>query len=186
LPLTDADLAFVNLPDAADIASSGAAEGPLVILRATRKGQPATWQARITRTEGVVDEKSRVTYAVARIDDPYQLRGDGLPLPVGTFVSASITGAEANNVMRVPRSLVRGSNELVFAGKDSRISIRPVEIVRSDSDFVYIRGGAEPGDRVITTTLETPINGMRIRIPDNDEAAAGESRQASPSGGDLM
>jgi RND family efflux transporter MFP subunit len=184
LPLTDADLAFVDLPDAADIASSGAADGPLVTLSATRKGQSATWPARITRTEGIVDEKSRVTYAVARIDDPYQLRADGLPLPIGTFVSASITGAEADNVMRVPRSLVRGTNELVFATDDNRIDIRPVEIVRSDSEFVYIRDGAEPGDRVITTTLETPINGMQIRIPDTGAAAAHDTSPAGQPGGD--
>ena len=70
LPLTDQDLAFVDLPEATEIAERGAAEGPVVTLSATRMGKPAEWEARIVRSEGVVDEKSRVTYAVARIDDP--------------------------------------------------------------------------------------------------------------------
>ncbi len=73
LPLADHDLAFVDLPGAAEISDSGAAEGPIVDLSAIQKGRPAHWQARIVRTEGVVDEKTRVTYAVARINDPYRL-----------------------------------------------------------------------------------------------------------------
>ena len=89
LPLTDLDLAFVDLPGASELAQSGVSkDGPTVMLTATQKGRSQTWQARIVRTEGVVDESSRVTYAVARIDDPYALHSDGIPLPMGTFVCA--------------------------------------------------------------------------------------------------
>lgn len=169
LPLTDNDLAFINLPGAVDVSASGAADGPLVTLRAVQKGKPMTWQARVTRTEGVVDEKSRVTYAVARVDDPYRLQRDGPSLPIGTFVSASIQGAEVKDVMRVPRAIVRGSDQLIFLRSDDTIDIRTVDIIRADADFVYIGGGAEPGERVVLTTLETPVNGMQVRT----SAAAG-------------
>lgn len=183
LPLTDNDLAFIDLPDAVDVSASGTADGPAVTLTALQKGKPTIWQARITRTEGVVDEKSRVTYAVARVDDPYGLRREGPALPIGTFVSASIAGTEARNVMRVPRGLVRGSNELVFLTRDNRIEIRSVEIVRSDAGFAYIRDGASPGDRVVMTTLETPVNGMRVRTPDSDSARQAEAARVPESGG---
>src|SRR5210317_726231 len=85
LPLTDADLAFVDLPDTSDVTSTGSAEGPAVVLTAIQKGKPVDWVASIVRTEGVVDEKSRVTYAVARVADPYRLHADGEELPVGTL-----------------------------------------------------------------------------------------------------
>jgi RND family efflux transporter MFP subunit len=167
LPLTDADLAFVDLPNTSDVTSTGSVEGPSVILTAVQKGRPVKWAASIVRTEGVVDEKSRVTYAVARVADPYRLHADGEELPVGTFVSAIIQGGAAENVVRVPRTLLRGSNELVFVDEENKLRIRSVGIVRADSRFVYIGEGAKSGDRIVVTALETPVNGATVRTADD-------------------
>lgn len=163
LPLTDLDLAYVDLPGAVEIARSGAADGPAVTLSATQKGRLVKWAAKIVRTEGVVDEKSRVTYVVARVVDPYQLHGDGNAMPMGTFVAATIQGVVAENIIRVPRSVVRGSDELVFVDAEDKLVIRKVDIVRADADYVFISGGAEAGERVVVTVLETAINGLRVR-----------------------
>lgn len=164
LPLTDNDLGFVDLPDAAEITKSGGGNGPMVLLSAVQKGRNQEWQAQIVRTEGVVDESSRVTYAVARIVDPYRLHAEGTPLPVGTFVTASIDGAKVEGLIRVPRSALRGSNQLVFVDKESRLRIRDIHIVRSDANAVYLSAGAEPGDQIVMTALETPVNGMKVRV----------------------
>ncbi len=172
LPLTDLDLAFVDLPDAADMAMSDDVVGPAVTLTAVQKGRAESWSARIVRTEGVVDENSRVTYAVARIRDPYSLHSDGNVLPVGTFVAAIIRGAAAENVIRVPRGVVRGSDELVFIGEDNKIRIRRVDIIRSDAEYSYLRGGASVGERIVGSALEAPINGMSVRTEDNSDAPA--------------
>lgn len=170
LPLTDQDLAFIDLPDAAEISESGATDGPIVDLSAIQKGRPAHWQARIVRTEGVVDEKTRVTYAVAQIADPYKLSGDHggeTPLPMGTFVSASIEGSTVASVIRVPRSALRGNNQLMFVDAENRLRIRAVDIVRTDAEFAYVRGGAMVSDRISITTLESPLNGMKVRTSDD-------------------
>lgn len=172
LPLTDLDLAFVDLPDAADMATSDDVVGPAVTLTAVQKGRAESWSARIVRTEGVVDENSRMTYAVARIRDPYSLHSDGNVLPVGTFVAAIIRGAAAENVIRVPRGVVRGSDELVFIDEDNKIRIRRVDIIRSDAEYSYLRGGASVGERIVGSALEAPINGMSVRTEDNSDAPA--------------
>ncbi len=169
LPLTDNDLAFVNLPNPADDIANAEANGPIVELSAVQRGQSAHWKARIIRTEGVVDEKNRVTFAVARIDDPYKLRegtGHESPLPMGTFVAANISGITVDNVIRVPRSAVRGSNQLMIVGDDNRLRIRAVDILKADARYAYLRGGAMPGERIILTAIESPINGMRVRTDD--------------------
>ena len=163
LPLTDNDLAFVRLPSATEFGASGGADGPGVRLSAIQKGKRQEWQATIVRSEGVVDESSRVTYAVARIVDPYRLLADGTPLPMGTFVTAIIDGKSLEGIVRVPRDALRGSDQLIFVDEDSRLRIRGVEIVRSDADYVYLRNGASPGDRIVLTALETPVNGMKVR-----------------------
>jgi len=186
LPLTDSDLAFVDLPNVLDIADSGGAQGPLVRLVATQKGKKVEWEGQIVRTEGVVDEKSRVTYAVARVVDPYRRHNNGASLPVGTFVSATIKGSAAENVIRVPRALLRGSSELVFVDADNKLRIREVDIVRSDSRYIYVGGGAEVGERVVATSLETPVNGMSVRTTDeqtdDDTADTADTQIASGEG----
>lgn len=166
LPLTDRDLAFIDLPGAAEISMSGAAEGPVVYLSAIQKGQMAHWQARIVRTEGVVDEKNRVTYAVARVQDPYKLHteaGGESSLPMGTFVAADIEGTTVDSLIRVPRTALRGNSQLMFVDADNRLRIRTVDVLRADAEYAYLRGGVMLGDRISTTVIESPINGMKVR-----------------------
>ncbi len=166
LPLTDQDLAFVELPGASEISKSGSVEGPPVTLSAVQKGQMRSWQARIVRTEGVVDVKSRVTYAVARVKDPYKLlpsdTGESA-LPMGTFVAADISGSKVSHVVRVPRLALRANNQLMVVDDDDTLRMRTVDILRSDGDYVYLRSGANAGERVSLTTIETPLNGMKVR-----------------------
>jgi multidrug efflux pump subunit AcrA (membrane-fusion protein) len=135
----------------------------MVQLSAIQKGRRELWNAQIVRSEGVVDERSRVTYVVAHVDDPYKLHTDGVPLPVGTFVAAKISGAKAVDVIQVPRSAVRGSDQLLFITEEDKIEIRAVNILRSDASYVYIYGGAEPGERITTTAIAAPTNGMSVR-----------------------
>ncbi|MFQ6003925.1 MAG: efflux RND transporter periplasmic adaptor subunit [Woeseia sp.] len=166
LPLTDQDLAFIELPDPADIAASGTAEGPPVSLSAVQQGRTAHWEARIVRTEGVVDERNRVTYAVAQIADPYQLQAEDdfhSPLPIGSFVAASIEGLTVEDVIRVPRSALRGNDQLMFVDDEDRLHIRSVDVLRADADYAYLRGGAMAGERISLTAIESPINGMKVR-----------------------
>ena len=181
LPLTDLDLAFIELPGAADMTDSGDALGPVVELSAVRKGQMTKWPARIVRTEGVVDESSRVTYAVARIDDPYRLRSDGMALPMGTFVTASIEGASVPGLYRAPNAAVRGANQLLVVDADNALHLRNVEVVRADAEFTYFRGALD-GERIVVSALEAPIEGMRVRTP--ADVAESSSKLATVDEGD--
>jgi RND family efflux transporter MFP subunit len=187
LPLTDQDLAFVELPDPGDIRESGMAEGPLVDLSAVQAGREAHWSARIVRSEGVVDEKNRVTYAVARIEDPYMMRSDsGLdsPLPMGTFVAATIEGLTVNDVIRVPRAALRGNSQLLIVDDDNRVRIRTVDILRAEADYAYLRGGAAAGERITVTAIESPINGMKVRTSDDTAIAPDDKGPAKLASGD--
>lgn len=180
LPLTDLDLAFVELPNAAQLTETGRGDGPAVVLSATQKGARTEWAAKIVRTEGVVDENSRVTYAVAQVSDPYRLHSEGSALPVGTFVAALIGGSTVANVVRVPRGFLRGSDELILVDDDNKLRFRTVNVVRSDADYVYIDDGVVAGERVVATALETPVNGMAVRIvgeTDTTEVASSEGEK---------
>jgi RND family efflux transporter MFP subunit len=182
LPLTDRDLAFVDLPYAAEITVTGESRGPAVVLSADQRGRQVEWPAQVVRSEGVVDESSRVTYAVARIEDPYALDSDFEPLPMGTFVTASIEGVALQGLLRVPRHALHGSDQLLFVDSENRLRIRSVNIVRADSEYAYINGGAAAGERVILTALESPINGMPVRTADDSNESRRE--KVAAKGGD--
>ncbi|MEQ8206684.1 MAG: HlyD family efflux transporter periplasmic adaptor subunit [Woeseia sp.] len=168
LPLTDADLAFIDLP-----AVSGGTAGPVVRLTAVQRGVEANWQAQIVRTEGVVDEKTRVTYVVARVDDPYRRRTDAVSasaLPMGTFVGASIEGRTLQDVVRVPRSALRGGDQLLFVDDDQRLQIRTVDVLRADASSAWLRNDELDGKRINLTPIESPVNGMQVRVSDTGTA----------------
>ena len=180
LALTDQDLAFVELPDARAIAETGAAEGQVVTLTAVQKGEKQEWQGQIVRTEGVVDENSRVTYAVVHVDDPYGFNTELPALPMGTFVSATVSGTATGEMIRIPRSTVRGSNQLVFVDTENLLKIREVDIFRFDSNYAYLQDTSLIGERVVVTALENPINGMKVRTTlDEPDDSTDKSRVAS-------
>ena len=174
LPLTDQDLAFVDLPKVADTTSAEGSTAPTVTLTATQKGEQVQWEARLVRSEGVVDERSRVTYAVAQLNDPYQLHGDGNVLPIGTFVAAEIAGSSAFDVIRIPRAALRGAEQVLIVDDENKIEIRTVTVLRSDQGFAYVGGGVSPGDRITTTAIEAPTNGMSVRTAESIAAEAAE------------
>lgn len=181
LPLTDADLAFIDLPQPGRLAASE--DGPAATLTAQYRGETGEWPARITRTEGVVDERNRVTWAVARVDDPYALRqgnDTGAALPIGTFVGARIEGATVEDVIRVPREALRGASELMFIDEENRLRVRKVEVLRTNATHAWLSSGARPGERIILTAIESPINGMRVRT--SDEPGADDEKRRVASG----
>lgn len=180
LALTDQDLAFVEIPDPREVTRSGGADGPSVKLTAVQKGRLTEWDAQIVRSEGVVDEKSRVTYAVARVVDPYRLHTPGPSLPIGTFVAAHIAGSNAVDVIPVPRGALRGADQLLVVDDDNKIEIRTVEILRADANFAYIRRGVSAGERITTTAIEAPTNGMSVRT----DADADDDNVDSSNGSD--
>jgi len=159
------------LPDASEIAKSGkSADGPAVTLSAVQRGRQSTWQAVIVRSEGVVDERARVTYAVARITDPYQLHDSSTnqtPLPMGSFVSAQIAGSTIDSAIRLPRSTLRRRNEVIFVDEDNRLRVETVQLIRTDAEFAYISTDSFVGKRLSLSAIESPVNGAKVRTTDD-------------------
>lgn len=161
LPLSDSDLAWLDLPRPGQDNNRDLAP---VILSAEVRGATHKWPATIVRTEGVVDTSSRMHYAVARIDDPYALR-DSQPRPAlaaGTFVRASLAGINADNIFSLPHRAIRNGNQALLMDAEQRLRQRQVNIVRSDADWVYIDQGLSDNDNVIISPVQIPIEGMQV------------------------
>ena len=181
LPLSGSDIAHLDLPAATRL---DRAHRIPVNLVAESGGISGQWQAEIVRTEGVVDEGSRVIYAVAEIKDPYGVLGlsEQDELKMGTFVRAEIQGLRAENVVVLPRSVLQADDTVLLADEERKLEIRPVTVLRSEPRSVYISEGLEGGEKIITTSMDAPIPGTLLAITGEEPPPAGPG--PADAGGD--
>jgi RND family efflux transporter MFP subunit len=141
------------------------ASAPLIDLYTDVAGEVNHWQARLHRTEGVFDERSRVLFTVARIEDPYSLSDASRPpLRVGTFVNARIDGKRQSDVVVLPRHTMRAGNLVWVIGQDNRLRNRQVSTLAVGGDRIYVTDGLEDGELVSLTALDGTFSGAEVRI----------------------
>jgi RND family efflux transporter MFP subunit len=166
LPLSDKDIAQLELPRPG-LVSASAEAGPEVELITVIGGEEHRWTARVVRTEGVIDERSRVHYAVVRIHDPYGLASTSTiarpPLPIGSFVKARIQGIERSGLIAVPRHAVHGGTTVYVMDAEQHLQIREITVEGADDEFIYITSGLAETDRVITSAIDVPVVGRPLR-----------------------
>jgi len=174
LPVAIGDLRFLELPTA--IATDANLNTP-VQLSAESTGLPGRWEAEIVRTEGVIDQNSRVVYLVAQVTDPYAVLGKSRQpeLRMGTFVRADIQGIWMDNVVSLPRLALREGNTVLVANAEKELEIRNVDIARAEARQVYVSNGLEDGEQVIITAIEAPIPGTKLAIVEGSSGSQPES-----------
>ena len=171
LPLPDSQLPYLNL-DEHELVQG---RGPGVVLSANIGGQLNSWQGRIIRTEGVFDERSRVLYLVAQIDDPYNRYSQKWQhsLRMGTFVEAAIEGEQLDNVIRLPRTALRRDNKIWTVSDNDTLRPVTVEIAHADEQSVLIRSGLISGQLICLAVPENPFPGTPVRYQELDDTIVG-------------
>lgn len=169
LPVPDDQLAFLDLP-----LGHRDGAGPAVAIEATFAGQTPRWEGRIVRTEAEIDPSSRMVHLVAEVRDPYGRAEENArpPLAVGLFVRAEIRGRRLNHVFVLPRSALRGADQVLVVDDENRLRVRNVEVLRGDGDQVAIGSGLEPGERVSVSPLDVAVDGMIVRTIDRENEAS--------------
>ncbi|MGB1190835.1 MAG: efflux RND transporter periplasmic adaptor subunit, partial [Pseudomonadales bacterium] len=166
LPLQDEELAYLDVSLANRTSESeGRAQ---VNLTANFAGQPQRWRGEIVRSEGEIDAVSRMIHLVARVTAPYEPQVGKAPLAVGLFVEAEILGRTLENVVMLPRTAIRGEDQVFLIDQDQRLELRQVSIVRRLGDQVIVGKGLVDGDRICLTAMDDAMPGMRVRIEANE------------------
>ncbi len=159
--------------------------GTEVVLKGQLEGEPAEWVARIIRTEGVIDEQSRMAYLVAQVINPYGLavpsESDAVlnqethhPLRYGSYVRAEIQGMALEKAALIPRHLVVEGKVPVLS-PDNKLQFKKVTTLRDQGAKVVVIDGVEHQDQLIVSALQYPVEGMALRLPATEKTA--------PSGG---
>lgn len=117
---------------------------------------------RVERMIGSLDQQTRLARVLVVVDDPLGLKSDVPPLILETLLEVEIAGKEIDNVVKLEREYVH-DGDTVWVMKDGELEIRATEIQFRDPEFAYISGGLETGEEVVTTTLATVANGVKLR-----------------------
>ena len=161
LPVADDDIRYLD--------NQGI--GADVIISGQFAGQSQQWHGTIVRSEGVIDNKSRMTYLVAQLVDPYGLKSNTTPLRFGAYVTANIMGKDAGNVAQIPRHLVI-DNKVPLLDSDNKLRFQTIEVLREKGAQVIVSKGLDNGDKLITSALDYPVDGMRLSEPKETRLSA--------------
>lgn len=137
-------------------------------------------EGHVLRTMGEVDPKGRMAQVMVSIPDPLGLNTKGAPaLLLGSYLRVSIQGRALQDVFVVPRIALREDGVLWVVDKQDKLRIRATNPVWRGSNEVYVRDGVELGDRVIVSRLNTPVEGMTLRVDDSSSEAVSPQAGAS-------
>jgi RND family efflux transporter MFP subunit len=170
LPLTDDDVSFIGELEG---------EAPLVTLSADVAGQRRFWEGRLVRDEAVLDDARRVIYGVVEVNDPYRLQSKQShqeTLKFGRFVSAQISGVQAQNIVKLPRYVLRLDGTVLTVDEDSKLAINQVEVARTDEDFVYISDGLDRQHQVVLSAVTRPYEGMPVRTLESQDLSNSDNK----------
>ncbi len=179
LPLSPMQINLLDLPSVAGSKTSG--HPAKAKLTGQAAGQLQTWSSEIVRTEATIDERNRLQYVVAQVEDPYGLHSDSVDRPVlntGLFVEAEIEGRLLKNVYVLPRLAIHNNNTVWVLNTKNRLSIRRVNLLHRGEDKAYVKQGLtqdvkgtgleyeglSSSDRVIVSPLDAVVDGMQLRI----------------------
>ena len=116
------------------------------------------------------------------VDDPLGLnqhKGEPLLL-LGSRVRCEIEGKSLTGGIPLRWELLRDGHHVWIMSKDKTLDIRPVEISFSSEEWVYIRKGITPGEKIVVTDMAAPMAGLPLRLEGDPPAKPGPGK---PQGG---
>ena len=179
--LLGADVVEVRVPLAIkqvgylDIALSHRGElpadaAPDVILKGVYGGEEHQWQGKLVRTEASIDANSNTVQSIIRVVQPNATDNAGgeagwaaIPLPIGLFVQAEISGKQVDDLIALPRSVIRNGNQVLIVDSENKMYYRDVEIFRLEDNRVLISGGLVPGERICVSPIQAVVDGMSVQ-----------------------
>ena len=169
VPLAIRQLAYLDIP----LGTRGELTGdkaPNVTLTGYYGGVEHTWWGKLVRTEATIDPNSNTVQTIIRVQQPASGSGEfdghgtaSIPLPIGLFVRADIIGKTVDNIISLPRSVIRNNNQVLVVDAENKMYYRDVEIFRLEEERVLISAGLLPGEFISTSPIQAVVDGMLVQ-----------------------
>ena len=120
-------------------------------------------EGKVTRDLGIIDQATRMSQLVVRIEDPYSLKSSLPPLKFGNYVEVSFAGKTLSQIYRLPQELV--NNRIIWVlDENQEMQPQRVEVLREEGAYFLISEGLKNQDKLIMTLPEYPQKGMKVKI----------------------
>ncbi|MFW6133096.1 MAG: efflux RND transporter periplasmic adaptor subunit [Planctomycetota bacterium] len=176
VPLSD--LQWVDIPGFNSERGSAAA-----IHHAAAWGKGVSRRGTVQGLMTSVESGGQMAQLLVTVADPLdlsRLAADRHALILDAYVRAEITGRRASGCVRVPRVALREGDAVWVMSPQGTLEVRPVEVLWSTDEAVYVRRGLDAGERLIVSDLAAPVEGMELRTT---EGADGTNGPAAPAAG---
>ncbi|MEM6455313.1 MAG: efflux RND transporter periplasmic adaptor subunit [Acidobacteriota bacterium] len=151
-------LRWIEWPEQADRAGARASVHHRTAWRAD-----AWREGRVARLIGEVDPDTRLARVIVEVPEPLGAASrDDAPLILGSIVQVEIEARPIADVVQLDRAYLR-QNDTAWVMDNDTLRIRTVDVRFSDAEHAYIGDGLEAGDRIVTTSLATVVDGLPIR-----------------------
>ncbi|NKB33830.1 MAG: efflux RND transporter periplasmic adaptor subunit [Pseudomonadales bacterium] len=166
VPLAIRQLGYLDMPLGLR-GELSAEDAPDVILSGVYGGEELMWQGKLVRIEAQIDPNSNTVQTIIRVQQPQALDSKAhvrsIPLPIGLFVEADITGKHLDDIISLPRSVIRNNNQVLVVDAENKMYFRDVDIYRLEEDRVLISSGLLPGEYICISPIQAVINGMSVQ-----------------------
>jgi len=149
LALTDRQAALINLPlgfraDESEVGASVKISGVIA-------GERYEWLGRIVRTDASLDTLSRFYYVVAEVVDPFVVDPASVqvPLVVGLFVDAEISGRDIDGVITIPREALFNRDHIYTLNEENQIQLKQINLLHVSETQAWIKGDLVQGEPIV-------------------------------------
>lgn len=136
---------------------------------------------RVVRLRADVEPQGRMARLQVAVDDPLHLASDPQQrqgLLLDSYVRVEIRGRTAGDVVAITRTSLRDGSMVWVMNEQKQLVIRPVTIAWSDAETVLVETGLETGDRIVTSDIQAPVEGLTLRTADDAPAKATRPHKA--------
>lgn len=156
---------------------------------AVRVYDSAAWGQKVYRTgrlvglTAMVEENGRMAKLLAEITDPLALQPTGTERPkllLGSYVRIEIEGKRLPHAAAIERAFIHDGDQLWIMDDQDQLDLRSVDIAYRGEDYVLITGGVLEGERLITSNLSAPVQGMTLRLKEAETAKSAEAEKVKP------
>ena len=161
LPLRNRDLPFIDLPESYRFTGVSPDREVPVVIRSDLTG-PNSWQGRLIRTEGAIDESARQLHVIAEIQDPFGRGSESRnPLKIGQYVTAEMPGRVVDEAVVIPNTTIyQGS--YVYVVENGILRRRDIDVAWQNDTEAIVAGNLDIGDELVLTPLGQVTSGIRV------------------------
>lgn len=162
---------------------------PAIVVQELGDGRTIERRGRVDRVVGEVERAGRLARVRVLVDDPLgtgtepDLSGMAqVPLLLGSYVRVRIEGPALEDVVELPRSVVRPNETLWVMTADGRLDVRPIEILVGRPETVVVRSMLGPDEQIVASPLPVALPDMMLQRIDPLDGT-GEIAGAPANGG---